>query len=375
MKNIPYGLHSIDEEDVSAVSEVLKGGWLTTGPKVSEFEKALCGYVGAKHAVAVNSGTSALDISVAALELPEHCEIITTPFTFVASSNCILYNNCKPVFADIDSKTYNIDPDQIKKKITEKTKAILYVDFAGQPCEMDEIKEIAEKHGLYLIEDACHALGAEYKGKKVGTFADISVFSFHPVKPITCGEGGAAITQNGELFEKMKMLRNHGMNKGPSEREGYRYDVRFLGRNYRITDIQCALGISQLGKLDEFIKKRNGIAGIYRRELENVDGVTVPHVLQHVKHGWHLYTILLDKKINRDEFFRRMKEKNIGVNVHYIPVYKFTYYSKFNINSSDFPVTEDIYSRIVTLPIFPKMKDEEVSDVIKAVKETIGEMA
>ncbi len=374
MKAIPYGLHSLDEEDVRAVVEVLKGNWITTGPKVDEFEKRLSDYVGAKHSIAVNSGTSALDIAVASLELPEGSEIITTPFTFVASSNCILYNGCRPVFADINPKTYNIDPEKIKEKITEKTKAILYVDYAGQPCDIASIKEIAEEKGLYLIEDASHALGAEYRGKKIGTFADITVFSFHPVKPITTGEGGATVTDNKEFAKRMRMLRNHGIDKTHSERATYHYDMKLLGRNYRLTDLQCALGISQLGKLDSFIKRRNEIADAYNSELKDTEGIAVPYVSKDVKHGWHLYTILLDKKISRDGFFKQMKEKNIGVNVHYIPIYHFAYYSRFSIDRNDFPVTEDIYSRIVTLPLFPKMNGDEVNSVARAVKETIGEM-
>lgn len=371
--SIPYGRHSIDEEDIKAVEEVLRGDWLTTGPKVPEFEKALCDYVRAKHCVAVNSGTSALDIAVGALELPAGSEIITTPFTFVASSNCILYNNCKPVFADIDSRTYNIDPEQIRKKITPKTKAIIYVDYGGQPCDMDEIKEIAEEKGLYLIEDACHALGAEYRGKKIGSFADITVFSFHPVKHITTGEGGAVTTENDELYAKLKLLRNHGIDKTQSERAGYTYDMKMLGRNYRITDLQCALGISQLRKIEKFIKRREEIARIYGEEFGKIASITTPYTKLDVRHAWHLYTILLGWGINRDKFFDSMKAKGIGVNVHYIPAYKFTYYKQFGINPKDFPNTEEVYSRIITLPIFAGMSDEDCERVIAAVKESILE--
>lgn len=374
MKNfIPYGRHSIDEDDIRAVEEVLKSDFLTTGPKVAEFEKMLCGYMGAKHCATVNSGTSALDIAVGALELPAGSEIITTPFTFVASSNCILYNNCKPVFADINAKTYNIDPAQIEKKITKKTKAIIYVDYAGQPCEIDEIREIAKKNDLRLIEDACHALGAEYKGKKIGSFADMTVFSFHPVKHITTGEGGAVTTEDEELFDKLKLLRNHGIDKTPSERTSYLYDMKVLGRNYRITDLQCALGISQLKKIEKFIKRREEIARIYGEEFGKVAGITAPYVKPDVRHAWHLYTILLDKRVNRDRFFDSMRAKGIGVNVHYIPAYKFTYYRQFGINPKDFPNTEDIYSRTITLPMFQGMKNADIADVVSAAKESILE--
>lgn len=372
---IPYGLHSIDKDDIQAVMEVLKGDWITTGPKVEEFERALASYVNAKHAVAVNSGTSALDIAVGALELPTGSEIITTPFTFVASSNCILYNNCKPVFADINPKTYNIDPKEIKKKITDKTKAIIYVDYAGQPCDIDEIREIAEDNELYLIEDAAHAIGAEYKGKKVGSFADMTVFSFHPVKHITTGEGGAVTIDNEEFYEKLKMLRNHGMDKSVKERfgpnAGYRYDVKMLGKNYRITDFQCALGLSQLKKLDSILKRREEIVKKYNEKFSELHEVTIPFVKPDARSAWHLYTILLDRKIDRDKFFSSMRSKSIGVNVHYIPVYHFSYYKKFGITSGNYPNTEEVFSRIITLPLYPAMTEENIKAVVEATKESI----
>ncbi len=375
MKYIPYGKQSIDEEDIKSVIDVLKSEWITTGPKVEEFERALASYVGAKHAVAVNSGTSALDIAVGALELPVGSEIITTPFTFIASSNCILYNNCKPIFVDIKPDTYNIDPQEITKRITDKTKAIIYVDYAGQPCDIDEIREIAEEHSLRLIEDAAHAIGAEYKGKRVGSFADMTVFSFHPVKHITTGEGGAVTTDNEEFYEKLKMLRNHGMDKSVKERfgpdVGYQYDVKMLGKNYRVTDFQCALGLSQLKKLDSILKRREEIVKKYNEEFSKLPELTIPFVKPNVRSAWHLYTILLDKKINRDQFFSSMRSKGVGVNVHYIPVYHFSYYKKFGINSGNYPNTEEIFSRIITLPFYPTMTEENINAVVEAVKESI----
>ncbi|MDD2655144.1 MAG: UDP-4-amino-4,6-dideoxy-N-acetyl-beta-L-altrosamine transaminase [Candidatus ainarchaeum sp.] len=371
-EKIPYGKQDISEEDVEAVVEVLRSDRLTTGPKVELFEKGLCDYVGASHAVAVNSGTSALDIAAGALELTPGSEIITTPFTFAASSNCILYNNCKPVFADIDPKTYNIDPAQIRKKITRKTKAIIYVDYAGQPCDIKEIKEIADEHDLSLIEDACHALGAEYGGKRVGSFADMTVFSFHPVKHITTGEGGAVATDDEGLHHKLKLLRNHGIDKAPGERTGYTYDMKMLGRNYRITDFQCALGLSQLKRIEGFLSNRNRIAKIYGEEFGKLKELTVPYVKKGVRHAWHLYTILLDKRISRDRFFECMRGRGIGVNVHYIPIYRFSYYKQFGIRPEGYPVTEDVYSRTVTLPLFPKMGDGDAEMVISAVKGCLG---
>ena len=376
MKFIPYGHQWIDEEDIEEVVKVLKSEWITTGPKIEEFENALCRYIGCKYAVAVNSGTSALDIAVQTLNLPKGSEVITTPFTFVATSNAILYNNLKPVFVDIEKETRNINPNEIRKKITDKTKAIIYVDYAGHPCDIEEIKEIAAGHDLYLMEDASHAIGAEYKGKKIGNFADMTVFSFHPVKHITTGEGGAVVTNNDEFYERLKMLRNHGIDKSALDRfgpkAGWAYDLKFLGRNYRITDFQAALGISQLKKLAVFIRGRKEIVRMYNEAFKAVSEIEMPIVKPYVKHAWHIYTVLLNG-INRDEFFREMRERNIGVNVHYIPIYRFSYYQEhFNINHNNFPVTEEVFSKIITLPIFQKMSDNDVEDVIMSVKKLLG---
>jgi len=348
--NIPYGRQTIDDEDIRSVIDVLKSDFLTTGPKIAEFE-------------------GDRNIAVGALELPAGSEIITTPFTFSADANCALYNGCKPVFVDINPQTYNIDPEQIRKKITKKTRAIIYVDYAGHPCDIAELKEIADKHGLALIEDACHALGAEYKGKRVGSFADMTVFSFHPVKHITTGEGGAITTENQELYAKLKLLRNHGIDKTPSERATYVYDMKMLGRNYRITDFQCALGISQLKKADKFLKRREEVAKRYAEAFSGMDSVTPQLVKSDIRHAWHLYTILVGKGINRDSFFSKMRAKGILVNVHYIPIYKFSYYKQFGINPKEYPVTEEVFSRIVSIPMFHSIKDEDVETVIKAVKE------
>jgi UDP-4-amino-4,6-dideoxy-N-acetyl-beta-L-altrosamine transaminase len=376
-KFLPYGLHWIDEDDIQAVVDVLRSDWITTGPKIQEFEAQMCEYIGCKHAIAVNSGTAALDIAVGSLGLKSG-EIITTPFTFVATSNAILYNNLVPVFADIKKDTYNIDPEEIRKKIMDKTKAIIYVDYAGQPCDIQEIKEIADEHDLFLIEDACHALGAEYRGTKVGNYADITVFSFHPVKHITTGEGGMCMTNDDELAGKMNLLRNHGIDKGAHERSGktasYSYDMKLLGRNYRMTDFQAAIGITQLKKLDSFISKRQEIVDLYNQEFSSYDGITIPYVKKDIKHSWHLYTILLDSNIDRDEFFYKMKLKNIGVNVHYTPVYKHSYYGRFAIDTFQLTITEDVSNRIITLPLFPRMTSEDVIRVKNTVRDTLVDL-
>jgi UDP-4-amino-4,6-dideoxy-N-acetyl-beta-L-altrosamine transaminase len=371
MKFIPYGRQWIDDQDIEEVVKILKSDWITTGPTVAKFEEAVCNVIGCPYAVAVNSGTSALDIAVQSLELPKGSEIITTPFTFAATSNSIVYNGLKPVFADIYKETRNINPDEIRKKVTSKTKAISYVDYAGHPAAIDEISEIAQEYDLYLIEDASHALGAEYKGRKVGNFADLTIFSFHPVKHITTGEGGMVTTSHEFLYSKLKMLRNHGIDKDTGERYGkdalYAYDIKYLGRNYRITDFQCALGISQLKKLDTFIKKRQHLAQVYHELLENVDSIELPSQKEYVTHVWHIFTVLLNKE--RDAFFEYMRHNNVGVNVHYIPVYKHSYYrTNFRTDPEEFPVTEEVFKRIITLPLHPHMDDGDVEYITALIK-------
>lgn len=370
---LPYAHQSISDEDIAGIVKVLKEDWITSGPYVNEFEKAICKYVGIKYGVAVNSGTSGLDIAIASLKLGKG-EIITTPFTFAATSNAILFNGLKPIFADIKKDTYNIDSEEIRKKVTIKTRAIAYVDYAGQPCDMLQIKEIAEEHDLYLIEDAAHALGAEYRGRKIGGFADITMFSFHPVKHITTGEGGMCVTNNEELAETMKMLRNHGINRDAKSRYGqdatWAYDIKYLSRNYRLTDFQSVLGISQLKKIENSILRREEIAERYNELFRELSEVKSPYVKPDVKHAWHLYPILLNN-LDRDKFFIEMRQRNIGVNVHYIPVYRHSYYNRFNIKTIDYPVTEDIFHRVITLPMFPTMSDQDIFDVVEATKKSI----
>jgi UDP-4-amino-4,6-dideoxy-N-acetyl-beta-L-altrosamine transaminase len=373
---LPYGQQWITDEDIREVIRVLENEWITTGPKVGEFEQSLCNYIKCKYAVAVNSGTSGLDIALQALDFPAGSEIITTPFTFMATSNAILYNRCTPVFADIKKETRNLDPSEIRRKITDKTQAIIFVDFAGHPCDMIEIQEIAEEHNLALIDDACHALGAKYHNRKVGTFADMTVFSFHPVKHITTGEGGAVVTNSEKLYQNMCMLRNHGIDKSALERHlsdsAWAYDMKFLGKNYRITDFQAALGNSQLKRLDEFIKRRRHLAGYYTELLQEVPGLELPVILPRVHHAWHLYTVLI-KHGARDAVFRQLRKEGIGVNVHYIPVYRFSYYRKnFPADPKNFPITETVYKEIITLPLFPKMDDKDVLRVVRSLKTALS---
>jgi len=368
---IPYGKQWIDRADIEAVVRVLEGDWLTTGPAVPVFEEAVGRMAGCPHAVAVNSGTSALDIAVQALDLPEGSEVITTPLTFAATANAILYNRCRPVFADITPDTRNIDPEDIRGRITAKTRAIIAVDYAGHPCDWDTLHELADSHDLRLIDDACHAPGALYHGRRVGSLADMTVFSFHPVKHVTTGEGGAVTTADSGLAGRLRMLRDHGIDRtataGSAAGAGYGYDMKFLGHNYRMTDFQAALGVSQLRKLPSFLRRRREIANAYRHAFDGHPSLEIPEQRDNIAHAWHLYTLLL-RGVDRNSAMTRLRKQGIATNVHYIPVYRFSYYrERFAIPPDDYPVTEDVFSRILTIPLFPAMTDDEVDTVVHAV--------
>jgi len=376
---LPYGMQNLDENDINSVVATLKSNFITQGPRISEFERKIADYCGAKYAVAVATGTAALHCACFATGITLDKEIITSPITFAASGNCALFLGGKVRFADIKKDTYNIDPEKILMRISTNTKAIIPVDFAGHPCEIEQIMNIAKRHGLIVIEDACHALGAEYKNRKVGSIADMTVFSFHPVKHITTGEGGMILTNNNEFYEKMKLFRTHGITKDRKYMENndgdWYYEMHELGYNYRITDIQCALGISQLEKLNNFITRRREIAKRYNEAFKNTEEITIPYEQQWVKSVYHLYVILLNLdrlKVNRRQVFDALRAENIGVHVHYIPLHLQPYYKKkFGYKKGDFPVAEDYYDRTLTLPIFPKMNDKDIDDVIKAVKKVI----
>lgn len=377
-KFIPYGKQIIEEDDIEMVINALKGDFITTGPYVKQFESEIANYVGAKYAVAVSNGTAALHTACYAAGIKEGDEVIVTPMTFAASANCILYMGAKPVFVDIDDKTYNIDYKLLEEKITEKTKAIIPVDFTGQPANMDEINKIAKKYKLVVIEDGAHSLGSEYKGKKVGTLADMTEFSFHPVKPITTGEGGVVVTDNEEFYKKMIIFRSHGITRDKNLMIDYHgpwyYEQIGLGYNYRITDIQCALGISQLKKIDKFLNRRRNIAYYYNKNFSNLPQVTIPFIEEDVKSGWHLYVLRLNLnmlKVGRKEIFEALIAENIGVNVHYIPIYYHPYYQKLGYRKGICPKAERLYEEILSLPIHPSMTDEDVENVVKAVKKVI----
>jgi UDP-4-amino-4,6-dideoxy-N-acetyl-beta-L-altrosamine transaminase len=370
---IPYGRQSIDSRDIDAVVSVLKGDWLTTGPNVAEFERHVAEYAGCRHAVAVNSGTSALDIAVQSLGLPHGSEVITTPLTFAATSNACLYNGVVPVYADIIRGTRNIDPGSIRQKITPKTRAVIIVDFAGLPCDLKEIRKICREHDLILIEDACHALGASCNGRKIGTFADMTIFSFHPVKANTTGEGGMVVTDDDGYARKCALLRTHGIDRSLSPHDGpsvgWEYDMVDLGRNYRMTDIQAVLGTAQMKHLDGFVTRRNELAAVYADLLADCPFVEVPLTPGGIRHAWHIYTVLLSG-VGRDAVFSYMRQHNVGVNVHYVPTYRLRYYREhLPCDPADFPVTEDVFHRIITLPLFPGLTEEECHYVVETLKD------
>jgi len=372
---IPYGKQWLDDDDIEAVVEVLKSDWLTCGPKVDEFELAVADYCCAKYAVAFSSGTSALHGAYNALGIRQGDEVITTPLTFSATSNGVVYCGGTPVFVDIKADTLNIDPEKIEEKISQKTKAIAIVDFAGQPCDFDAIKAIAQKHNLAIVEDAAHSLGSEYNGKKVGSMADLTILSFHPVKTITSGEGGMVLTNNEALAIKLKNFRHHGIVKKPEVGHWY-YEIETLGYNYRLTDIHCALGISQLKKLDKFIEKRREIVAKYREAFSDMPEIILIKEENFAKSAWHIYPVQFDLeklKISRKEIFEQLGEKGIKCQVHYVPVHYMPFYQKtFGYKKGDFPIAEQYYERAITLPLFPKLTNEEIDYVIESVKEIVG---
>lgn len=368
---IPYGKQTIEQDDIQAVVDVLKSDFLTTGPKIAEFEQTVADYVGAKYAVAISNGTSALHAACFAARIGPGDEVITTPLTFAASANCVLYCGGTPVFADVDPKTYNIDPEDIRRKITDRTKAIIAVHLAGQPCDMDAIHSIAREYGLIVIEDGAHALGSVYKGKKVGSMSDMTTFSFHPVKPITTGEGGMIVTDNEDFYKKMVLFRSHGITRDDSmmtRNDGPWFYQQFdLGYNYRITDIQCALGCSQMKKLDRFLARRKEIVARYNEAFADCDNIITPYQLSDTESGWHLYIVQV-KNCDRRQVFEAMREKGIGVNVHYIPVYMHPYYQEHGYENVHCANAEEIYSHIISLPLYPGLTSEQQDYVIDTLK-------
>ena len=371
--------HSIGKEEIDEVVDTLKSDWITTGPKTLKFEEILFKYVNSKYAIAVNSCTAALHLAVVGLGIGNGDEVITTPYTFAATAEVVINSNAKPVFVDVEKDTYNIDPAKIEDKITNKTKAIIVVHYAGHACEMDKIMEIAEKYDLYVIEDAAHAIGSKYKDKKIGSIGDATCFSFYATKNITTAEGGMITTNREDLADKMRILSLHGISKDAWKRyssEGsWYYEIEYSGYKYNMSDLQASIGIHQMKKLDQMQKRREEIADMYNKSFDQIPQITTPTVKSYATHAWHLYPIQVNSdmlSINRNEFIEALKAENIGTSVHFIPLHLHPYYKeKYGFKGDDFPNAESLYKNEISLPIYPKMEYKDVEDVISAVKKII----
>jgi perosamine synthetase len=370
---LPYGRHWIDEEDIAEVVKVLRSDWLTTGPAVEAFERAIGEYTGAKYAVAVANGTAALHAAMFALDIGPGDEVIVPPLTSAATANCVAYLGARPVFADVDPDTLLLDPNRAAEKISSRTKAIIAVDYAGHPCEYDALQTLAHKHGLALVADACHSLGGSYHGRNAGTLANLTAFSFHPVKPITTGEGGMVATDDADLARRMRAFRNHGITTDHRERAfagTWHYEMTELGYNYRLSDMQCALGISQLRKLPGWMARRQQIAHQYSAALANSPVATPLASRSGISHARHLYVVRVNPEVGRDVFLSALRAKGIVANVHYIPVHLHPYYrQRYGCKPGMCPIAEEAYQHIVSLPIFPRMTDADVRRVTHSVEE------
>lgn len=379
---LPYGRQSIDADDVQAVVDVLQSGWLTTGPMVGRFESAFAEAVGSGHAVAVSNGTAALHAAMHALGIGPGDEVIVPTITFAATANCVVYQGGTPVFCDVEPGTLLMGPEQVMERITSRTRAVIAVDFAGQACDYDVLREVTGSHGLPLVDDACHALGGIYKGRKVGTLADLNTFSFHPVKHLTCGEGGMITTDDQRLANRMRVFRSHGVSvdfRERAEQASWLYEVVELGFNYRLTDIQCALGLSQLGKLGRWVARRREIARAYDDAFADEPAIRPLDVRPDAEHAYHLYVVRLDSMrlgVGRAEIFAALRAEGIGVNVHYIPLHLHTFYRRrFGTGPGLCPVAEAAYADLLSLPVFPGMSRADVGDVVKAVGKVVENYA
>lgn len=370
---LPYGRQVIGEDDIEAVIAALRSDWLTTGPRVNGFEEAVADYCGVAHGVAVSSGTAALHAAMAAIGIGPGDEVIVPAMTFAATANAVVYQGGTPVFADVLADTLLLDPDSVEARITSRSKAIVAVDYGGQPCDYQALRAIADRHGLRVVADGCHSLGAEEKGKKVGTMADCTAFSFHPVKHITTGEGGMVVTDDGELAAIMRRFRNHGISTDHRQREAlgtWQYEMVALGYNYRISDFQCALGASQLTKLPAFLDRRRRIAARYGEAFVGSAAIRPLALRPGVVSAWHLYVVRLAGALARENAFHQLREREIGVNVHYLPVHLHPFYrERFGLKPGLCPVAEAAYAVILSLPIWPGMDDRQVDRVVGAFGE------
>ncbi|MFA5866628.1 MAG: DegT/DnrJ/EryC1/StrS aminotransferase family protein [Actinomycetota bacterium] len=372
---LPFALPSIDKAEIAEVTDSLESGWITTGPKTAEFSRRFAKACGAKYAVPVNSCTAAMHLSLAALDISPGDEVITSPMTFCSTANVIVHVGATPVFADIDPETLNIDPAEIKKRVTSKTKAIIPVHYAGHPAALDSIMEIAGEHGLKVVEDAAHAPFAEYKGTVLGGIGDATCFSFYATKNLTTAEGGMLTTNNQALYQKASALSLHGLSEDAwdrySETGSWYYEVIYPGFKYNMFDVQAAMGLAQLDKYERLQARRDEIAAAYHAAFAGHQALIVPVARDHVRHVWHLYPVRLrleNLTLDRAAFISEMKARNIGTSVHFIPVHLHPYYrDAFGFKRGDYPVAEDAYDRLVSLPIYPRMTDDDVKDVIAAV--------
>ncbi len=379
-KFLNYGRQFIDDDDIQCVVETLRSNFLTQGPKVREFEEALCDYTEAKYCVCVANGTAALHLSVAALEIEKGMEGITSPITFMASSNSLVYNGLIPRFVDIDPKTYLIDIKKTENTLTDKTRVIIPVHFTGQPVDMEKLSDIAKNRNVHIIEDAAHAIGSKYlDGTRVGNcqHSSMTIFSFHPVKTITTGEGGAITTNDETLYQKLLELRSHGITKATNKLTTnpgpWYHEMHMLGFNYRLTDIQAALGKSQLKKLDEFIKRRREIVAKYNEPFRKIEWLATPYEQDNVYSAFHLYVVQINFELikkSRKQVMEILFEKGIGTQVHYIPVYRQPYYQdNYSLNINEYPKSEHYYNQCLSLPLYPDLKDEDVDYIIQSIKE------
>jgi perosamine synthetase len=379
MPFLPYARHEIDDDDIAAVVAVLRGDWLTTGPLVGRFEEAFAAFVGSPRAVACANGTAALHLCMLAAGIGPGDEVIVPALTFVATANCARYVGAKPVFADVRDDTLTIDPVHVAALVTPRTKAIIAVDYGGCPCDYNELRAIANRHSLLLVADACHAPGATYRGRRVGSIADLSTFSFHPVKHLTTAEGGMVTTADSALADRIASLRNHGIDSDHRRREiagTWRYDAAELGFNYRLNDVQCALGLSQLEKLPGWVARRREIAAAYAAALADNPALQLPHVPADRESGWHLYPVRLtgeDPAPRRAAAFAALRQRGIGVNVHYLPVYLHSSYAAAGYPPGLCPVAEDAYSRLLSLPMWHGMGDEQAERVAAEFRSAANE--
>ena len=374
---LPYGKQTIEKDDIAAVIDALQSDWLTTGPRVEEFETAFADATSSRHAVAVSSGTAALHSAMYAAGIGENCadEVIVPAISFVATANAAVYLGAKPVFADVDVDTLLLDPEDVRRKITPRTRAIVAMDYAGQPCDYVALRQIATQHGLILIADACHSLGARLGQSPVGSLADFTCFSLHPIKQITSGEGGVIVTNDASAADTLKAFRNHGIQTNPRQRQNlvqHQYSMSLLGYNYRLTDIQCALGLSQLAKLQRFTRRRNDIAQFYHQLLQPLPFVEALVTRAEVQHAYHLLVVRWNSELSefsRDEAFGKLRNNSIGVNVHYQPIYQQPFYKqKFGDQSGCCPHAEHAYSEILSLPIFPGITEGDIRRVVNELK-------